>query len=207
VGSEHRSSNLQKMMDAFDQAAGGDPAPDMVVMPGGCDGGGVIGGRAVPIGCTYSYRSALAGKAREWGVYAAGGYHGGLGGVSSAVSVLFDANGDCLLEAPGLRRLAEESPAGTVIHELGQFRKTVFGVVGLYDSREPESLRGGEMDIVISCDSESADDSAESMAAEIAKNTEAICACCRPGDGAVADGSGRILASVDLQSSIAVFSI
>jgi len=92
-----RAANLQAVLAGIGQAAGAEPAPDLIVLPGACDTAGVAdAGTSAPApGCC----EALAAQAREWGVFIAAGM-----GIADAddgglQALLFDPDGDVLARA------------------------------------------------------------------------------------------------------------
>ncbi len=106
-----RSATIQDIMSAVDRAADTDPAPDLVVLPGGCDGDG-RGNAAV----RESVVEAIAHRAREWGVYVAAGMHGVA--QREACALLFDADGDMVACTSELSAGEPDSDvSNVVIHE------------------------------------------------------------------------------------------
>lgn len=90
-----RTSNLQHALASIDEAAGHDPAPDFVLLPAFCDVAEAIAGLDVRgerlEGQT---KAAIAGRARQWGVYAGYGFAERTDGGLVNCSVLLDSDGD-----------------------------------------------------------------------------------------------------------------
>ena len=89
-----RSSNMQAISAAIRRAARVSPAPDLLVLPGACDTGGVSPARNSPFHAMQSTRDLIAMKAKEWGVYIAVGLRDRDGDGFVSASVLFDPDGD-----------------------------------------------------------------------------------------------------------------
>lgn len=124
-----RSATIQDIMSAVDRAADTDPAPDLVVLPGGCDGDG----RATAA-VRESVVEAIAHRAREWGVYVAAGMHGGA--QREACALLFDADGDMVACSSQSNAGEPDSDASNVvIHE------SPCGAIGVVD---PTSIGYGQ---------------------------------------------------------------
>lgn len=87
-----RSMTIQDILSALDRATDTDPAPDLVVLPGGCDGKD-----GADAAVCNSLMEAIAHKAREWGIYIAVGMHGETD--REACALLFDADGDTVARA------------------------------------------------------------------------------------------------------------
>jgi len=86
-----RSENLTRCVRALVAAAEADPAPDLVVLPAGCDGPR----RAeVSPAMVHGFAESLAAVSREWGIYTAAGFlHFGGSGLVEAAR-LYDPDGD-----------------------------------------------------------------------------------------------------------------
>ena len=85
---------MQRLNEALERAAGVDPAPDLLVLPGACDTGGATSGRRWPNASLECARENIAWKAREWGVFVAAGLHVRRGDTLQACALLFDPDGD-----------------------------------------------------------------------------------------------------------------
>ncbi|MCK4660510.1 MAG: hypothetical protein KAV82_13390 [Phycisphaerae bacterium] len=94
-----RSANIARLMRLIDQTCECDPAPDLVVVPAGCESDL---GHAVSSGLTramgYALLGPLAMKAREWGVFLAGGFWGRDESGPLVRGVLLDPDGDVLIK-------------------------------------------------------------------------------------------------------------
>jgi predicted amidohydrolase len=94
-----RAANLQAVTRAIEAAAGAPDAPDLIVLPGGCDNGGAGASR----GCSRSVlevtRETLAWLAREWGVFLAAGVHAHRPGAWTPCAVLLDPDGDVVVSS------------------------------------------------------------------------------------------------------------
>lgn len=96
-----RAANTQRLVRAIDDAARTAPAPDLLVLPGGCDTGGSIAIRRSDHVGIASVRETLAWKTREWGLFVAAGLHAHRGDRWVSCAVLFDPDGDIVaMSAP-----------------------------------------------------------------------------------------------------------
>jgi predicted amidohydrolase len=95
------ATNVQRINAAIDRAAGADPPPDLLVLPGGCDTGGAAPGRAWPAAALESVKANIALKAREWGLYVAAGSHVVRDESLLPCALLFDADGDLAMGSVG----------------------------------------------------------------------------------------------------------
>ena len=117
-----RSARIQDVMSAVDRAAGAEPAPDLVVLPGGCDSD--LSANAI---VNRTLLEAIAGKAREWGLYIAAGVQGANG--QTAWAVLVDADGDqvaCTLDS--------SSPKPGFDAPTIAFHESPYGAIGIVDA-------------------------------------------------------------------------
>jgi hypothetical protein len=94
LDSRSQAANLQRLGAAMDRAAKTELAPDLLVLPGACDTGGVTSTRRGHEAGLVGVRETIAFKAREWGVYVAAGLHEPRGDARAPVAVLFDPDGD-----------------------------------------------------------------------------------------------------------------
>ena len=94
-----RAANMQRLNAAVDRAAGVDPAPDLLVLPGACDTGGAPAGRTFSDAGLEGIRANLAWKAREWGVFIAAGSHVRRAENLVPCALLFDADGDIVVQS------------------------------------------------------------------------------------------------------------
>lgn len=118
-----RSARVQAILSGIRSAVDTDTAPDLVVLPGGCDGDA---GASDEIQGSVS--EAIAHEARDWGVYIAAGLHW----ESQACALLFDADGDIAACSPrdgGAKGSDDESNVG--------FCDSPYGVIGVV---EPSSI-------------------------------------------------------------------
>lgn len=90
------AANLQHLIVAIHSAVAIQPPPDLLILPGACDTGGVAVGRGQTAASLLTVYETLAWKAREWGIYIAAGLHACLGGSLLPLAVLFDPDGDVL---------------------------------------------------------------------------------------------------------------
>ena len=87
-----RSANLTRVLRGFVAAVEAVPAPDLVVLPGCCDG---LRARGVTPAMVQSFTESIAAAAREWGVYvAAGSLRAGSDAQLVDAARLFDPDGD-----------------------------------------------------------------------------------------------------------------
>jgi predicted amidohydrolase len=95
-GGKGGAANLQSLMTAIDKASSGDPEPDLLVLPSGCDFGGhrVTSGVA---GRFSTFSETVAWKARDWGLYIAVGLHTQGTPKSRPSTFLYDPDGDVAL--------------------------------------------------------------------------------------------------------------
>lgn len=119
-----RAGNLQRLLEAVDRAAGVAPAPDLLVLPGCVDSGGVVS--EVPRGdaLVEGVVEGLAHKAREWGVWLAAGVHARDEEQWRPGAVLFDPDGDVVLRcgAPPIHAGAAEEETSVLWHSsIGDF--------------------------------------------------------------------------------------
>jgi len=96
------AANVQRINAAIDRAAGADPPPDLLILPGGCDTGGVTPGRARPAAVLEGIKANIALKAREWGLFIAAGSHVVRDKSLLPCALLFDADGDVVILSVGL---------------------------------------------------------------------------------------------------------
>ena len=128
-----RAANVQRISAAIDAAAGADPSPDVLVLPGGCDTGGAAGTRGLHDASLTALRERLAGKAREWGVFIAAGLHHRVGGSFEPYAVLIDSDGDvaaCSGDRANMPSEAGSTPA--------RWWSTSIGRVGVLDVSEAD---------------------------------------------------------------------
>ena len=95
------STNIQGLIALIRRAASTRPAPDLLILPGGCDTGGVPPSNNLSEAGMRCVRESLAFEARDWGLYIAVGLHSRIEGCWLPVSVLFDPDGDAVASAPG----------------------------------------------------------------------------------------------------------
>ena len=102
------AANVQRINAAIDRAAGAEPPPDLLVLPGGCDTGGATPGRAWPAAALESVKADIALKAREWGLYIAAGSHVVRDESLAPCALLFDADGDVAMRSVGVASSKDE---------------------------------------------------------------------------------------------------
>jgi len=95
------AANTQQLAQAIDRAASIAPAPDLLVLPGGCDTGGMSPGRGHSYFHVAGVRETLAWKAREWGLFVAAGLHKRQNGGWATITALFDPDGDIAASSGG----------------------------------------------------------------------------------------------------------
>lgn len=104
-----RATNLIRTLGAIDRAAAAEPGPDLLILPGQCDGdptgreptGEVSLADEIPPltqAMAEAFSESIAARAREWGVYIAFGAFRNRDGVVAEGAALFDPDGDVLLE-------------------------------------------------------------------------------------------------------------
>ncbi len=96
LDSTSSSENLQRLIRAIDQSAASSPLPDLLVLPGACDTGGVKARSTVVAGTLTAIKETVAAKAREWGIYIAIGLHRLESDSAIPYAALFDSDGDLL---------------------------------------------------------------------------------------------------------------
>ena len=102
------AANTQRLAQAIDRAASSAPAPDLLVLPGGCDAGGVSPGRRHSHFHVAGLRETLAWKARDWGLFVAAGLHRRHNGGWAGVTALFDPDGDIAASCSGARPTVQD---------------------------------------------------------------------------------------------------
>ncbi|HNQ24132.1 MAG TPA: hypothetical protein PKK06_13680 [Phycisphaerae bacterium] len=111
-----RAANTQRLLQAIDEAAQAEPPPDLLVLPGGCDSGGLLGERGYPAAQGQEFREVIAWQARQWGVYLAAGLHRTRGEGPVPVTLLFDPDGDVLSwAAPQMEPTPVPTPVGVLV--------------------------------------------------------------------------------------------
>ncbi len=96
---ESRAANVQALRSAIDRAAGATPAPDLLVLPGACDTGGLPGRTGARYSDLAAVRAGLSDKAREWGLFIAAGLHARRAEKFEHQVVIFDADGDIVVRS------------------------------------------------------------------------------------------------------------
>ena len=118
-----RSANISRLMRMIVRACERDPAPDLLVLPAGCES---VPSDAGANGVTRAMGDAFAGllamQAREWGVFIAGGHRTRDETGPLVRGVLLDPDGDVLI-----RTGRDDTTAGLLTH----VRMTAIGAVGL----------------------------------------------------------------------------
>ncbi|MBU0716615.1 MAG: hypothetical protein KJ749_00060, partial [Planctomycetes bacterium] len=112
-----RAANIQAISAAIDRAAQAMPAPDLVILPGAVDTGGVMGGACQVNSEKFrSVSETIMWKAREWGVFIAVGLHSNEGNAAPLRTVVIDPDGDVVAQASGRRDSgdADELAAGSI---------------------------------------------------------------------------------------------
>jgi hypothetical protein len=94
---ESRASNLSRALRWIDRACAEDPAPDLVVLPAGCDGAAFGPGRpTVSVAMAQVFSQSVALRAKEWGTYIALGFHQPPGQPCDSLGVVYDPDGDTI---------------------------------------------------------------------------------------------------------------
>ncbi|MCH7701032.1 MAG: hypothetical protein IID37_05040 [Planctomycetes bacterium] len=166
-----RATNLIRTLGAIDRAAAAEPGPDLLILPGQCDGdptgreptGEVALADEIPPltqAMAEAFSESIAARAREWGVYIAFGAFRNRDGVVAEGAALFDPDGDVLLECwdrsdESLRGAAPscgETPIGRLALRFGQTTDQRFDsdlqaadpmlVVAWFDGPDPKNRRG-----------------------------------------------------------------
>ncbi len=100
---DSRSRNITRVVDLFGAAANLVPAPDLIVIPPGCDHVRHVRHR-LTLAMVEMFQAALSAEAREWGVLVAVGLRRRNPQGTEDVAVLLDADGDQrLVSRPGDR--------------------------------------------------------------------------------------------------------
>jgi predicted amidohydrolase len=99
LDAQSRANNTQSVLRNIDRVAQAAPAPDLLILPGACDTGGVRRPQSHRSRTIECFREGLAYKARDWGIYIAAGMHRIDGeDALTPVSVLFDPDGDVVAQ-------------------------------------------------------------------------------------------------------------
>ena len=118
-----RSAHIARLMRMINKTCERDPAPDLLVLPAGCECSSRNDGHD---GITRAMGDTLAGllamQAREWGVFIAGGFQTRDGAGPLVRGALFDPDGDVLI------RTCRDDDAGRL---LARVATTSIGAVGL----------------------------------------------------------------------------
>ncbi len=131
------AANLQALNSAVDEAAQGDPAPDLLVLPGACDTcGAVRSPRGMGSANLEGAKENIAFKARDWGVFVAAGLHFPFDDRRGLCAVLFDPDGDIVARS-GPASCTKEGESAA----LPQIWTSPVGEMGVF---EPTSARLGE---------------------------------------------------------------
>ena len=130
---DSRAANIQALRSAIHRAAGATPAPDLLVLPGACDTGGVMGQAGLCEAGLAAVRAGLSDKAREWGLFIGAGLHTfGADGLAHQV-VIFDADGDAVVRS-GLQSTSSDD--GDVLAP--QWCFSGVGRLGAYDAAQAD---------------------------------------------------------------------
>jgi len=98
VARDTRSANIVHLMRSIDRACEHDPAPDLVVLPAACENSPASADAAnVTRAMGDAFAGLLAMKAREWGVFVAGGYRTRDNAGALIRGVLIDPDGDTMI--------------------------------------------------------------------------------------------------------------
>ncbi|MCP4592627.1 MAG: hypothetical protein GY842_17985 [bacterium] len=173
-----RSANIARLIRLVDQACEHDPAPDLVVLPGRCDApidnrSGAEVTRAMGDGL----EGLLAMKAREWGIYLAGGHRVPTEAGWADLGLLWDPDGDVVLR--------------TTSGGNGAVRSTPIGTVGLALSSEPLPSTPTRCDLLIVLGTKPGATQAQGRGRELSEFAKRHnCAVC--GAYALANGGGEV---------------
>lgn len=97
IDRKSRASNLSRALRWIDRACAEDPAPDLVVLPAGCDGAAFGPGEPpVSVAMAQGFSQSVALKAKEWGTYIALGFHQPPGQPCDSLGALYDPDGDAI---------------------------------------------------------------------------------------------------------------
>jgi predicted amidohydrolase len=118
-----RAANIGRYIRAIDAVCERPPGPDLVLLPAGCDADpSAPDAESLTAAMGHALGGLLAMKAREWGVYVAGGYRTRDAAGPLVCGVLLDADGDALL------RTRRGDDAGALLRRA---RATAIGRLGL----------------------------------------------------------------------------
>ena len=118
-----RAANLQAVLAGIKEAAEAEPPPDLLVLPGACDAGGVAGAGRASTASRSIFCAALAAEAREWGVFIAAGMGEVAEDGGGPPALLFDPDGDVLAQVT--------LSASAATNTCPSWATTALGVVGL----------------------------------------------------------------------------
>ena len=96
LSGKSRAERFQRVGAAVDAAAAATPAPDLIVLPAGCDLIGVSV-RGVTAACLDGFREFLSLKAREWGVFLAAGVNRWDEEAVNPCTIVLDPDGDVVI--------------------------------------------------------------------------------------------------------------
>jgi len=135
LDSKSRAMNMQALILGIQRAAQSTPPPDLLVLPGVCDTGGMIACHGHTDACLDGVKETIASQAREWGVFIAAGLH-----IHSAVqgrthgAFLFDPDGDVV--AVCRPQDSPESAGGTATWDSSVGRLGLADPSRLYEGNE-----------------------------------------------------------------------
>lgn len=127
LNARSRAATIQGLIMGIERAARANPPPDLLVLPGACDTGGVAPGPRWSPARVDGIAQTIAWKAREWGVFIAAGLHLRLGKDRTPHAVIFDPDGDIVARS-GTRGITEGQQA-TGLAELWSSPVGSMGVV------------------------------------------------------------------------------
>ncbi|MHC4697101.1 MAG: hypothetical protein ACYTFA_10190 [Planctomycetota bacterium] len=133
LDSKSPAANIQGLIAGIHRAANTTPPPDLLVLPGSCDTGGVVPSRRLAESSLQSVREMIAWQARDWGVYIAAGLHCRRGSAVVPWAVLFDPDGDLVVQDPAQAadtdRPAQIGTWQTAVGTLGVVEPSVGGAL------------------------------------------------------------------------------
>lgn len=132
-----RSANLSRVLDRLIHVAKMVPAPDLVMLPAGCDG---LDHNGVTRAMIQGFSESLAALAREWGLFVAGAFLQDVGGDRFQQARLYDPDGDVM----GRSARGPGSSVGEAIETpLGRI------VLALDDDDRPVEVPGEKSDMIL----------------------------------------------------------
>ena len=114
LNARSRAVNIQGLTTGIERAAQADPAPDLLVLPGACDTGGIAPDSHWSQAGVDGIAQTIAWKAREWGVFIAAGLHHRSGAGITPHGVIFDPDGDIVTRSEASGGSRDQEAVGPV---------------------------------------------------------------------------------------------